>query len=66
MINKVGDLQGHVKQVVESGDFERADQFTEIFVELARSHMNQIVEQGSAIVDILLSIFAMEESDCTN
>ena len=50
--------------MVESGDFERADQFTEIFVELAHSHINQIVNDGSAIVNILLSIFEMEESNC--
>lgn len=64
VISKVGDLQGHVQRVVASGDFERADQFAEIFVELARSHMGQIVDDGSAIVDILLSIFQMEESNC--
>ena len=37
---KVDGLQGHVKQVVEGGDFERANQYAEIFVELARSHID--------------------------
>ena len=63
VIEKVDSLQSHVKQVVEGGDFERANQYAEIFVELARGHINQIVIEGSAIVEILVSIFEMEESD---
>ena len=63
VIEKVDSLQVHVKQVVEGCDFERANQYAEIFVELARGHINQIVNEGSAIVEILVSIFEMEESD---
>ena len=32
-------LQDHVQTVISSGDFEKADQFTEIFVELAFTNM---------------------------
>jgi hypothetical protein len=41
-------------QVLQEGDCEKANQFAEIFVELALTHVNQIVEQGSPILQILL------------
>jgi hypothetical protein len=36
--------------VIQNGDSERANLFSDIFVELALSHINQIVDQGSAII----------------
>ena len=39
VMSKVQSLNDHVQQVIQSGDFESADQFTEIFIELAFSNM---------------------------
>lgn len=39
VIARVESLQAHVKIVVENGDTEVAEQFSEIFAELAMSHL---------------------------
>lgn len=42
--------------VLQEGDAEKADMFSDIFAELALSHIDQIVDQGSPIVQILLQL----------
>ena len=64
VMSKVQSLNDHVQQVIQTGDFEAADQFTEIFIELAFSNMQQIIDQGSPLIDILLALLEMDESDC--
>ena len=64
VMSKVQSLNDHVQQVIQSGDFEAADQFTEIFIELAFSNMQQIIDQGSPLIDILLALLEMDESNC--
>ena len=64
VMSKVQPLNDHVQQVIQSGDFETADSFTEIFVELAFSNMQQIIDQGSPLIDILIALLEMNESDC--
>ena len=54
MLSNIESLQGHVIEVLREGDCEKADLFSEIFTELALSHVNQIVDQGSPILQILL------------
>ena len=62
---QVSKLQRRIhQQVIQTGDFEAADQFTEIFIELAFSNMQQIIDQGSPLIDILLALLEMDESDC--
>ena len=53
-----------MQQVIQSADVESANQFTEIFIELAFSNMDQIIEQGSQLLDILIALLEMDESDC--
>ena len=64
VMSKVQSLNDHVQQVIQTGDFEAADQFTEIFIELAFSNMQQIIDQGSPLIEILLALLEMDESDC--
>ena len=64
VMSKVQPLNDHVQSVIQTGDFEAADQFTEIFIELAFSNMEQIIDQGSPLLDILISLLEMAESDC--
>ena len=64
VVSRVQTLQEHVSKVIASGDFERADQFTEIFVELGFSNMESIIDQGSPLLDILLALLEMEDSTC--
>ena len=56
MLSNIESLQGHVIEVLREGDCEKADLFSEIFTELALSHVNQIVDQGSPILQILLQL----------
>ena len=56
VLSNIESLQSHVMTVLQDGDSERADLFSEIFVELALSHIDQIVEQGSPILQILLQL----------
>lgn len=64
VMSRVQSLNDHVQQVIQSGDFETADQFTEIFIELAFSNMQQIIDQGSPLIYILIALLEMNESDC--
>ena len=61
---KVGPMQEHVRQVIDSGDFQKADLFTEIFVELSFNNMQKIIDEGSPLIDILIALLEMNESDC--
>ena len=40
VMQKLSSLQEHVHRVIASGDFEKADQFTEIFVEIGKTNMD--------------------------
>ena len=53
-----------MKRVIDSGDFEKADYFTEIFVEIALANVDQITADGSIIIDILLALLGMEQTNC--
>ena len=53
-----------VQRVIESGDCERAEQFTHIFVEIGFSKMDLIIEKGSPLLDVLIALLEMEYSDC--
>ena len=65
MVSRAQELQEHVKKVIESGDFERADQFSQIILELASYHMEQIVENGgSTLLDVLIAHLEMQGSSC--
>ena len=44
VVSKQQALQEMVQQVIESGDNERAEQFTHIFVEISFSKMDQIID----------------------
>lgn len=50
--------------MIATGDCERAEQFTHIFVEIGFSKMDQILEQGSPLLDVLIALLEMEDSDC--
>jgi hypothetical protein len=54
VLGNIDSLQSQVVLVLQEGDAEKADMFSEVFAELALSHINQIVDQGSPIVQILL------------
>ena len=57
-------LQELTLRVIASGDCERAEQFTNIFVELGFANMDQIIASGSPLLEVLIALLAMEESAC--
>lgn len=66
VLTNLDSLQAQVVKVLQDGDVERADLFSEVFSELALSHVDQIVNEGSPILQILLQLQQVPDSKFGN
>ena len=59
VVDKVATFQPLVLQLVQNEEVERAQSFHDIFVEIALSHIKEIVEGRQFIIDLLIELFRM-------
>lgn len=63
VVSRVGSLQPLVKQIVESEEVERARYFNDIFVQIAKTHLNTILAGDTSIIEILIELVGLPNLD---